>query len=643
MKYGPNRNIRARHSLPAIFAVGSSLATFPASALELGDLTVHSRLGQPLRASIAYALAPTEQLDDYCVKMRPGPSVSGLPGFGDATISIANGVIMLTGNRPVREPMVSAHVVINCPYTANLSREYLLFIDPFTSPYEQAAVTQPIEAVVEPVAAPATQAVAAAPVTVRRQVAASSAATLQKDISIGTRYQVQRGDSLSQIAQRIENRPLGLWPAANAIFAANPEAFIDNDPNQLKAGSWLAIPEFGAVATTLATAAVEPAADDLVVESVADVIGAAYGSAQPQEPAAAVDYAPVEVILDDLADAGVNRPELQPGDIILDTQIEGPAASSSSPNVPTAIIKTNTPAGDRGASFAWFAWLVGGGLALILGLAMFGRRLRRNPETAPEAAGESNRRRFSDTHTTDTQDIEAVDVDYDISDESPTQENLVLDADLVIGTGLTTGSDSEISQDFGFAAVSELDIELPFEPMANAVEKTDMLPPLRTDEHSILDSEILPDDDDYDMSVIVDATKVPRPEEITKHDLKAVKLDFDDESMIAPNYTINKQVDYQVLEQDYEDELTATQALNVEIARVASELAAHDEGQADDNVTTAMPLATVTELDITAQMPAQNDDLSDLDDTGINEAITVNTAAEEETVEMPYEAKKARP
>jgi hypothetical protein len=144
------------------------------------------------------------------------------------------------------------------------------------------------------------------------------------------------------------------------------------------------------------------------------------------------------------------------------------------------------------------------------------------------------------------------------------------------------------------------------------------------------------------MSVIVDATKVPRPEEITKRDLKAVKVDFDDESMIAPNYTINKQVDYQVLEQDYEDEMTATQALNEEIARVANELAARLEEDDDDNVTTAMPLATVTELDITAQMPAQNDELSDLDDTGVNEAITVNTAAEEETVEMPYEAKKAR-
>ena len=80
----------AKRRIPAIIAVGSSLAALPASALELGEMTVQSRLGQPLRASIAYALAPNEQLSDYCVTMRAGPSMSGLPGFGVASVSVAN-------------------------------------------------------------------------------------------------------------------------------------------------------------------------------------------------------------------------------------------------------------------------------------------------------------------------------------------------------------------------------------------------------------------------------------------------------------------------------------------------------------------------------------------------------------------------
>ena len=274
---------------------------------------------------------------------------------------------------------------------------------------------------------------------------------------------------------------------------------------------------------------------------------------------------------------------------------------------------------------------------------MFGHRLRDRSGTAPAAPlADQPRRRFSDTQTTDTENIEALGVDYDLSDDSPTEENLILDADLVVGTGLEQGATSGNSQDFGFAATTELDIELPFEPVVQVSDETDILPPLRTDEHSILESEVLPedDDDDYDMSVIVDATKMPQPEDVTERDLKAVEVIAEDETLIANNYTISKEVDYKVIEQDYEDELTATQALNEEIARAATELVERT-GNGNDGETTALPLATVTELDITAQMPAQNDEISDLDDTGVNEAITVSTPAVDETVEMPAESGKA--
>ena len=46
----------------------------------------------------------------------------------------------------------------------------------------------------------------------------------------------------------------------NAIFAANPESFLDNDPNKLKAGSWLTIPSLDGTAPVVAAAAPEPLA-----------------------------------------------------------------------------------------------------------------------------------------------------------------------------------------------------------------------------------------------------------------------------------------------------------------------------------------------------------------------------------------------
>jgi hypothetical protein len=166
----------------------------------------------------------------------------------------------------------------------------------------------------------------------------------------------------------------------------------------------------------------------------------------------------------------------------------------------------------------------------------------------------------------------------------------------------------------------------------NTENQTDIIPPVRIDTDSILEKEVLPEDDDYDMSVIMDATKMPHPDDITERDLEAVQMDMDDDTLITSEYTVSQEVDYKILEQDYEDEMTATQALNLEIAKASAELSENlDEDRGD--ATAEMPLATVTELDVTAQLPAQNDDISDLDDTGINPTVSMD--ANDNTVEMP--------
>lgn len=118
--------------LPALLAAGSvcSLASGTAAALELGEIQVNSALGQPLRASIAYALNPTEQLHDFCIYLRPGPLSAGMPTVTRARISIRDGLILLTGRTPVKEPMLSMQVAVDCPYTPHLLREYTLMIDP---------------------------------------------------------------------------------------------------------------------------------------------------------------------------------------------------------------------------------------------------------------------------------------------------------------------------------------------------------------------------------------------------------------------------------------------------------------------------------------------------------------------------------
>lgn len=634
----------------ALVVVGGGIAAAPASALELGEIKVHSTIGQPLRASIAYALGPNEALADTCVTLQPARGSSGLPSIDRASMIVTDGVIAITGSSIVREPLMSLRLNVRCPYTPQLTRDYLMFIDP-------AGMTA------EPVAAPVAAPVQAQPVASRPQVTAPPAVAQRPPvvrprstdpIELSTRYQVQPGESLSEIAQRIENRPIGLWDAVSVIFAANPDAFLDSDPNKLKAGSWLSIPSFGAEAP-LTVAAFEPAA---AIEEPAEPFtpvgeGTAYDpAATAAEPAAepAMAETPIES----------PRTELQPGDVILDsdnpfigqseavaeesvvipdTRLDGPETVASNPNVPVQVIQPAAPA--EPGTTNWLLWLGGGGVAIILAMFLFGRAFRDRFGSTPIAPAVPQRRKTD----IQTEQLEAIgDVELDIPDDSPTEENLVLDADLIVGTGLQQGGDVDVAQDFGYAASTDLDLELPDAAAGEQrISETDIIPPIKVEESSILESEVLPSDDDYDMSVIVDATKVPSAEDVTERDLEAIQVDDDDETLITDDYTVSQEVDYKVLEQDYEDELTATQALNAEIQKAAEDLANRLDETIDDNKTAEMPLATVHELDVTAQLKkeeddeaADDDDIGDDDDTGINP--TVNMEVEGDTIEMTEES-----
>jgi len=620
--------------IPALLAVGGGLATAPASAIELGEINVQSTLGQPLRASIAYALAPQENIASYCVSLSPGAGSDGLPRVYGGTLTVADGTIRLTGNSVMREPLVSVRLNIRCPYTPNISREYMLFIDPAQVVAAPTTVAAPVSTA---------QASVATDTVVATRTTNNAAPVSRAPIDAQARYRVQPGDSLSLIAQRIENRPVGLWSAVAQIFEANPNSFIDNDPNRLKAGSWLVMPDFG---------------EQAAFADTSDEISQVTSVANSQEPASSVYEAvstspvvnevvtpePVEVATDDtsvLEPASLpGTVEQQPADVILDVDLEAPTTAAN-PNVPVAGIVTAEPQSQSGIN--WLLWLVGGGIALIAGLFLFGRRSR-NSHTPEAETGPM--RRSTDGNTERLAEIPGV--DFDLSDDSPTHENLILDADLVIGSGLDKATDMDVAQDFGFAVTTHLDHVLPDETAESQDNGgTDIIAPLNIDDDSILKSEVLPEDDDYDMSVIVDATKMQAPEEVTERDLKAIAVDNGDEKLISGDYTISKEVDYDIIQQDYEDELTATQALNVEIEKAAADIA--NRMQKDeapdrfDDQTTELPLASVTAIDVTANLPAGKDDeFGQDDDTGLNIELTQEMVADDKTVEMPASDKDSK-
>ena len=691
---GRPRSTTSKVALPALVAAGGGLAIGSAAALELGELQVQSTLGQPLRASIAYALSPNEIINDRCVAVRGGGR--DLPGLTNASVRVSKGVISITGGSPVTEPMLSANVVVDCPYSAHVSRNYLLFVNPQDRP-----VT---------VARQATPAAATAATPARRAAPATRPAPVTTPISEGSRYLVQPGDSLSGIVRRLETGSITSAAAMSAVLETNPGAFINGDPDRLKAGSWLAIPSF-----TAAIAAAPPAPAAQPQEEMAAVTDASadgadlYQGAETLEPDAsrqipATEFLPevpepdvsesVATVPDNAetgtADAVVAEPatteadyssayaDLVAGDVVVDepamtdtAPVEPAAAAATArvvkPSAGTRIVGSPEPAG-----FSW-NWLIWAAVALISAFGsylMFWPKLRERFGSRPIGEGERVPPRTEHVAPISVPESEMTvqeikptydNVDFDLSDDSPTEENLALDADLVDGTGLDDSEDVDVNRDFGFAATMYLDMELPETPATQDSEPgTDIIPPPERPEDLVVSSEVLPDEDDeYDISMIVDATKMPDPAEVTERDLMAVPIDDTGQTRINDDYTIVDEVAQDILEQDYEDELSATQLLHAEIEKAASELAEtigeddptavaslDDEDELDDNAgrivgseddtSIEMQLTNLSELDLTATLEAQNDDSSDDLD------VTASIDAEDKTVEMPRDKDGAR-
>lgn len=610
--------------LPALVAVTGSLAAGQAGALELGELQVQSKLGQPLRASIAFALGPNEVLEASCVSIRS--TGGGLPSASGAAISVANGVISLTGRTAVREPLMTANLVVNCPYTPHVSRDLLLFLDP-ADVVVVANQTAPSAVVARPAPAPQPQ---AEPAALHEPVATAP-------VEQASRYRVMPGDSLSAIAGRLQDREIGLQATMNAIFEANPDAFLAGDPNLLQAGSWLAIPSFaGGVVTPQTVAAVDaPAVIEPVIEPVADEIIEA-----PVEPAlTAAESEPVS----ETQSAYAN---LLPGDVVVDDNL---VADSAAPAATERTVRgtqiIGAPAGAE-SSWNWLIWVAAGVISAFGAFLIFAPRLRERFGSTSVGASKSSTRpqsaqgtpRVAPISVDDTQiSVEEItpvydDVDFDLSDDSPTEENLALDADLFEGTGLEQSTDMDVNQDFGFAVTTELDMELPeSSKRENESPETDIIPPPeRTRQQMVVDSEVLPDDSQYEMSVLVDVTKMPNPDDVTERDLRAMPVEDNGQTHIGDAYTINEEVDLEVLEKDYEDELSATQALNMEIEKAAAELAETMDPVSESGGETSveMQLTDMADLDVTSSLEAQNDDIGEDD-------ITARIEADDKTVEMP--------
>jgi pilus assembly protein FimV len=248
----------------AVFIAGAYPAA--SNALGLGDIESSSHLNQPLHARIELLAANAADANQIQVRLA-SPDVFNRVGVARPdflsslrfTPSVQGGkpVILVTSDAPIQEPFVNFLLEVSWPQ-GQLLKEYTVMLDP-------PVMLQPGNTVAGSNATVRAEPKAAG--NVRRpqpaaasepQYAAGAEGWQQPAAKSSSRstYVVRQGDTLFRVAGRLQRPGVSNEQMMMALFRANPNAFINRNINNLKAGVTLRAPgagDIGAVSRAVAS------------------------------------------------------------------------------------------------------------------------------------------------------------------------------------------------------------------------------------------------------------------------------------------------------------------------------------------------------------------------------------------------------
>ncbi len=375
----------------------SCLLAGQASALGVGDITLHSALNQPLDADIelldvgdlgadeievrlagadVFAAAGVERLQ-FLNELRFSPVLQGRGGNR----------IHVSSSRPVQEPYLNFLVEVARP-NGRIVREFTVLLDPLGyTPRMLPAARSGIE--------PQRQSSTPAPAP-RSAAAVVDPALLEP----GDEYLARPSDNLWAISGRL--RGAGNADRAQlmeALYQLNPQAFVNADRHRLKAGARLRLPagyqpERGAPgAVKEAAVEVLPPAEAAVVENAPAALVEAQRQADAEAEALARQREELSQRMDDLQrQLQALQEQLQQRDRqvaelqqqLARRQAVRPVAPPPAAAAPSVAQPVETPTDSQ-----YWRWMI----VLLLVLALLGvLLLRRRREEAPVPAVEPKRR-----------------------------------------------------------------------------------------------------------------------------------------------------------------------------------------------------------------------------------------------------------
>lgn len=260
----------------AALALSLGLASLNAQALSLGRVTVQSALGEPLRAEIDVP----DINSDEAVSLRAAVAspdafrAAGLeynPALSNLQVSLqrrADGraYLRLSSTRAINEPFVDLILEANWA-SGRIVRDYTMLFDPpdlrtpapatATTP---AAISAPAQSPSAPATMPAaptsTAPAARAPATTEARAPRPVAVKAEKPVAKADGgVTVKAGDTAASLAARYKPADVSLDQMLVSMLRTNPNAFIDNNVNRLKAGAVLDVPNQGQASSTPAAEA----------------------------------------------------------------------------------------------------------------------------------------------------------------------------------------------------------------------------------------------------------------------------------------------------------------------------------------------------------------------------------------------------
>ena len=248
-----HRLLTGRFALTGVAAAAAIMFSTSAAALGLGRLSVQSGLGEKLQAEIDITSLSSEEATSLRARVAPPEAYRAAGVDYNAVLSNTQASLQrrgdgrpylrITSDRTVQEPFVDVILELNWA-SGRLVREYTLLFDPINNRAAAPAPVTPPAMSAAPVPAPAAPGPVArpAPAPVPVVAAAPTPRAPAAPRQTPSEYEVKAGDTLYRIALRMQQPGVSLDQMLVALYRGNPQAFMDNNMNRLKAGSVLSAP-----------------------------------------------------------------------------------------------------------------------------------------------------------------------------------------------------------------------------------------------------------------------------------------------------------------------------------------------------------------------------------------------------------------